>query len=56
MVFNVLGLLLGILILAGGIYYLMKEKQDKDSQKIYKGVCLIGGIIALGMAVKIMLG
>ncbi|MDO4945747.1 MAG: hypothetical protein Q4E74_11175 [Ruminococcus sp.] len=54
MVFNIIGILIGISVLIGGIYYLVKEKDDKESKKIYSVVTAIGALILIGMAVKIL--
>ena len=53
LIFTVLVLLVGIsLILVGG-YYLMKEKNDMDSVKIYGSFIAIGAVITAGMIIKI---
>lgn len=55
MIFNVVGLLIGIMILAGGIYYLVKEKADKESRVIY-GIAAAGGLIlAVFMLIRLFL-
>jgi len=43
----IIGLLIGILILIGGIYYLMKEKNDPESRKIYSIVIIVGLVITI---------
>lgn len=55
MIFNILGLIISILILCGGIYYLIKEKQDKESAKIYGIITAIGVVLTVFMIVKIIL-
>lgn len=46
MVIKIIGLVIGALILAAGIYYLAKEKHDPESRKIYTVVSVAGGLIA----------
>ena len=36
---------IGALILAAGIYYLVKERHDPESKKIYGIISSIGGVI-----------
>ena len=48
---KIIGLVIGILILGTGVYYLVKEKQDPESQKIYTIVSVIGTAVAAVCAV-----
>ena len=41
----VLGIIIGLLVLAAGIYFLVKEKADPESKKIYTIVTVIGAVI-----------
>ena len=34
MVIGIIGIVIGLLVLGAGIYYLIKEKDDKESKKI----------------------
>lgn len=45
MIFNIIGLIIGILLTIAGIYYLSKEKDDADSRKIYLITTIIGVVI-----------
>lgn len=54
MIFNVIGIIIGILIFCAGIYYLGKEKDDFESRKIYGITTAIGAVIVLFMLVKII--
>ena len=47
-------LLVGIAILAGGIYYLGKEKEDREGRRIYMVTAVIGAAAALGGAIWLM--
>ena len=47
MAIKIIGLIIGILVLGTGIYYLVKEKDDKESKKIYTIISVIGGVIAV---------
>lgn len=51
MVIKIIGLIIGILVLGAGVYYLAKEKHDPESRKIYTVVSFVGGIIAAACAV-----
>ena len=45
MIVKILGMIIGILVLAAGLYYLVKEKADPESRKIYTVISLIGAIV-----------
>ena len=45
MAIKIIGLIVGILVLCAGIYYLAKEKNDPESKKIYTVVSAVGGVI-----------
>ncbi len=47
MLVNIIGLIIGFLIFGAGIYYLVKEKNDQESKKIYSVMSAIGAIISL---------
>lgn len=47
MITKIIGLVIGILVLAAGLFYLAKEKHDAESRKIYTIVTLIGLVIAV---------
>lgn len=51
MAVKIIGLIIGILILGAGVYYLVKEKQDPESKKIYTVVSVIGAAVAVVSAV-----
>ena len=48
---KIIGLVIGILVLGAGAYYLVKEKQDPGSRKIYTVVSVIGAAVAAVSAV-----
>lgn len=52
---KLIGLIIGILVLGAGIYYLVKEKADPESRKIYTIVSIIGGLIAIVCALLLIL-
>ena len=56
MVVNVIGIIIGILILFAGIFYGIKEKGDKESLKIYAITAVIGAIVVVAFVVKTLLG
>ena len=55
MIFNIIGLLIGIMVLGAGIYYLVKEKHDMESKKIYTITAVVGAVIIAAMIAKIVL-
>lgn len=54
MVFKIIGIIIGLVVLGTGIYYLVKEKHDPESKKIYTVVSTVGGIIALVCALLLI--
>lgn len=54
MLIKILGLIIGILVLCAGLYYLIKEKADPESKKIYGIVIAIGAVIAAVCAVLLV--
>ena len=52
---KIIGLIIGILVLCAGIYYLVKEKHDPESKKIYTIVSVVGGVIAAVCAALLLL-
>ena len=55
MIFNIIGFVIGILILIAGIYYLVKEKADKESRKIYGITTATGAVVTVFVIVKFIL-
>ncbi|MCD7778454.1 MAG: hypothetical protein LUH47_08125 [Clostridiales bacterium] len=55
MIFSIIGILIGAMITAFGLYYLITERKDPESRKIYTIVSLIGGIIFVAMLIKLLL-
>ena len=49
MIFNVIGLLIGIAVLLAGLFYMVKEKNDPESRKIYMITAGIGAVITVCM-------
>ena len=54
MAVKIIGLIIGILVLGAGIYYLAKEKHDPESKKIYTIVSASGGVIAAACAILLI--
>ena len=54
MVFKIIGIIIGLVVLGTGIYYLVKEKHDPESKKIYTVVSAVVGIIALVCALHLI--
>lgn len=54
MIIGILGVIIGILLLAIGCYYLVKEKNDPESKKIYSIVVVVGIVILIVGILKIV--
>ena len=55
MIISIIGMLIGALVAGAGIYYLVKEKRDKESVKIYGIISGVGGVIFVAMVIKVIL-
>lgn len=55
MIISIIGMLIGALVAGVGVYYLIKEKRDKESVKIYGIISGVGGVIFIGMLIKLIL-
>ena len=55
MFLKLIGLIIGALVLVAGIYYLVKEKADPESRKIYTVISISGGVIAAACALLLIL-
>ncbi len=51
MVIKVIGLIIGVLVLAAGLYYLKSEGKDPESRKIYTTISVFGALVAVVCAV-----
>lgn len=49
MAIKISGTLIGAMILGAGLYYLIKERNDKESRKVYGTISSIGGVIFVVM-------
>ena len=56
MVIKIIATIIGALILGAGLYYLIKEKKDPESKKIYSIVSVIGGVIFVVSLILTILG
>ena len=55
MIFNGIALLTGALVLGVGLYYLVKEKSDRESVKIYATISGVGALIVIAVLIKILI-
>lgn len=55
MIFNIIGLIIGAMIFGAGIYYIVTEKEDKESKKIYGITIAAGAVIIIGIILKMIL-
>ena len=51
MVIGIIGIIIGLLVLGAGIYYLAKEKNDPESKKIYSIVSTVGVVVTVVAAI-----
>ncbi|MCC8059895.1 MAG: hypothetical protein LIO81_03505 [Clostridiales bacterium] len=56
MVISLIGTVIGALITAFGLYYLVKDWKDQESKKIYGIISGIGSVIFIAMLVKLKVG
>ena len=54
MIITLLGMVIGLIILIAGIYYLIKDKNDPESKKIYSIISAVGFVIVAGFIIKII--
>ena len=47
MVIGIIGIVIGLLVLGAGIYYLIKEKYDEESKKIYGITSGVGVLVTM---------
>ncbi len=45
MIIKVIGMVIGVMLLVAGLYYLSKEKDDPESRKIYMIVSIVGLVV-----------
>ena len=49
MVIRIIGTVIGAAVLAAGLYYRSKDKDDAESRRIYGVVSIVGGVVFAGM-------
>ncbi len=54
MIGTIVALVVALAVLCGGLYYLTKEKKDKESRKIYGIVSAIGAVALVVIVIKII--
>ena len=54
MVIKIIAIVIGVLILGAGLYYLSKEKYDPESRKIYGVISAVGAVIAIAAVVLLL--
>lgn len=52
---QIIGLIIGLLLLAAGLYYLNQNKNGTESRKIYGIIAAIGAVVAVVCAVLLVL-
>jgi hypothetical protein len=56
MIVKISGAIIGLLVLVAGVYYLIKEKNDTDSKKIYSIISIIGAVLLIISTVLLIKG
>lgn len=51
---KIIGLIIGVLVLAAGLYYLKSEGTDPESRKIYTTIGAVGAVVAVVCAVLLL--
>ena len=54
MVIKIIAIIIGILILGTGLYYLSKEKHDLESRKIYGVISAVGAVVTVVAAILLL--
>ncbi len=55
MIWSIVFLVIGLMILGAGLYYLIKEKNDPESRKIYGIMSIVGALIVVGAIIKLLM-
>lgn len=55
MTIQIIGLIIGVLVLGAGVYYGAKEKADAESRRIYTAIGVVGGVVAAVCALLLFL-
>lgn len=55
MAITIIGIIIGAMILGAGIYYLAKEKTDREARKIYTITTVAGALILAVAILKLVL-
>ncbi len=53
MTVSIIGIIIGVAVLGAGIYYLVKEKNDAESKKIYSVLSVLGALLTLVMLLRL---
>lgn len=54
MILGIIAAIIGVMVLAFGIYYLVKEKSDPESKKIYTTASIGGALVLIFGVLKIV--
>ena len=55
MIIRILALLVGILILGGGLFYLAREKSDREARRVYTVTAAVGALLTAGALLALLL-
>ncbi len=55
MAITIIGIIIGAMILGAGIYYLAKEKTDRETRRIYTITTVAGALVLAGAILKLVL-
>lgn len=51
MIISIIGMVICCLVAVAGIYYLVKEKEDKESHKIYGIITAVGIVVLIALLI-----
>lgn len=55
MTVGIIGSVIGLAVLIAAIVFLIREKNDKESKKIYSVIAVIGALVFAGSLLKLIL-
>ena len=55
MIVSIVGMLIGAAVAVFGLYYLIRERDDGESRRVYGIISGAGGVVLIGMLVKLLL-
>ena len=54
MIVSIVGMLIGAAVAVFGLYYLIRERDDGESRRVYGIISGIGGVVFIGALLKLI--